>query len=54
MKLTKKVNIVEDYEKHFLDTDLGTFFECVNVRDRKKWLANEIYASTKLNISTLG
>lgn len=37
---------MQDIEEYQVDEHLGTYFECVSVRDRKQWLASEIHAST--------
>ena len=36
-----------------VDEGLGTYFECLSLYDRKRWLAEELYNRSKLGISTM-
>lgn len=53
-KCMKKAGIMQDMDEFVVNEELGTYFECVSLRDRKKWVAAEVHASNNLGISTMG
>jgi hypothetical protein len=50
----KKAGIMQEIEDFVVDERLGTYFECVSLIDRKKWVAAEVHASNNLGISIMG
>lgn len=50
----KKAKVMEEEEEYVVDEQLGTYFECISVWDRKSWLAQEVHSMQDLGISTMG
>ena len=41
-------------EEEEVDEKLGSYFECLSLADRKRWLAQDTYWHNKLGITTMG
>ena len=42
-----------DHDDNDVDEHLGTYYQCLSLYDRKRWLAEELYNRNKLGISTM-
>jgi hypothetical protein len=50
----KKIHLMPSDDVELLNEDIGTYFECIPINERKRWYAQELYANKKLGISTMG
>lgn len=53
LKCFKRCGCASEEEEDDVDEKLGTYFECVSSRDRKRWLTEEVYNFRKLGIKTM-
>lgn len=50
----KKMHLVADDEIELVDENVGSYYECVSVGERKRWLAQEVHANRTLGVSSMG
>lgn len=50
----RKIHLMPNDEVELLSEEIGTYFECVPINERKRWYAQELYANKKLGINSMG
>lgn len=48
------MHLVADDEIELVDENVGSYYECVSVGERKRWLAQEVHANRTLGVSSMG
>jgi len=52
--LLKKCNLSSDDKVELIDENVGTFFQCVSVPERKRMFSQELHWRKNLGIETMG
>jgi len=50
----KKMNLAVDDEVELIDENVGSYYECISIGERKRWFAQELHAKETLGISSMG
>lgn len=50
----KAIHLMPSDDVELINEDIGSYFECVPINERKRWYAQELYANKRLGISTMG
>jgi len=48
------MRIITVEKEEEVDEKIGSYFECISVIDRKRWVAEELHNSRDLGITTMG
>lgn len=47
------MGLMQKKEDAEVDENLGSYYECVSIRDRKRWYVEELYNNKRLGIKTI-
>lgn len=52
-KCARKAGCMQKEDEEEFDEGLGSYYNCVSARDRKRWYCEEIYNKNKLGVMTV-